>query len=150
LYHARWEIETAYMELKSTLLGNRVLRSHTTQGVIQEIYALLITYQTLRIAITEATLTIDTGCDRASFTVAWQAAQQQLITAGNIIAGTVIDLVGTIGTHIRDNLLPPRRWRTSPRLVKRPRKPKYDNKNNFTTTHKITTIEIEPISLSDP
>lgn len=28
LYHRRWEIETTYLELKSTILGGRVLRAH--------------------------------------------------------------------------------------------------------------------------
>jgi hypothetical protein len=34
--------------------------------------------------------------DRASFTIAWQAARDQLIHAAGIIAGTVIDLAGMI------------------------------------------------------
>ncbi|MBF6303124.1 IS4 family transposase, partial [Nocardia amamiensis] len=45
LYHQRWEIETSYFELKSTILGGRVLRARTPVGVAQEVYALLITYQ---------------------------------------------------------------------------------------------------------
>ena len=40
LYHERWEIETAFAEIKSTSLGGRVLRSRTPAGVAQEIYAL--------------------------------------------------------------------------------------------------------------
>src|SRR6202012_1529673 len=40
LYHERWEIETAYLELKSTMLGGRVLRARTPGGVEQEAYAL--------------------------------------------------------------------------------------------------------------
>ena len=44
LYHQRWEIETAYLELKSSILGGRVLRSRTPDGIDQEIHALLITY----------------------------------------------------------------------------------------------------------
>jgi len=48
LYHQRWEIETAYFELKSTILGGRVLRARTPSGLSQEIYALLVTYQALR------------------------------------------------------------------------------------------------------
>ena len=56
LYHERWEIETAFAEIKSTGLGGRVLRSRTPAGVAQEVYALLITYQALRIAISDTTL----------------------------------------------------------------------------------------------
>ena len=33
LYHQRWEIETAYLELKSTILGGRVLRARTPTGI---------------------------------------------------------------------------------------------------------------------
>lgn len=56
LYHQRWEIETSFLELKSTILGGRVLRARTPGGVDQEVYALLVTYQALRIAITDATI----------------------------------------------------------------------------------------------
>jgi hypothetical protein len=36
-----------------------------------------------------------------------------------VIAGTAIDLTGTIGRRVLDNLLPDRRLRVSPRIVKR-------------------------------
>ena len=120
LYHQRWEIETAFAELKSTSLGGRVLRSRTPTGVAQEIYALLITHQALRIAISDSTLgQADIDPDRGSFTVARHAARDQLIAAAGVIADTVIDLVGVIGRHVLDQLLPARRVRTNPRVVKR-------------------------------
>jgi IS4 transposase len=76
LYHQRWQIETAYCELKSTLLGGRVLRARTPDGVTQEVYALLTCYQILRTAMTDATNTNpDTAPDRASFTIALLAAR---------------------------------------------------------------------------
>jgi Insertion element 4 transposase N-terminal/Transposase DDE domain len=120
LYHERWEIETCFAEIKSTSLGGRVLRSRTPAGVAQEIYALLITYQALRIAISDATLDRpDVDPDRGCFTVARHAARDQLVAAAGVIADTVIDLVGTIGRHVLDHLLPTRRTRTNPRVVKR-------------------------------
>jgi hypothetical protein len=120
LYHQRWEIETAYLELKSTILGGRVLRARTPAGVEQEIYALLVTYQALRIAICDATLgATDIDPDRASFTVALHAARDQVIAAAGVIADTAVDLVGPIGRQVLDQLLPDRRCRTSPRVVKR-------------------------------
>jgi len=119
-YHQRWEIETGFAELKASSLGRRVLRSRTPAGVEQEIHALLITYQALRIAISDATLTrADVDPDRGSFTVARNAARDQLVAAAGVIADTVIDLVGTIGRHVLDQLLPARRVRTNPRVVKR-------------------------------
>ena len=120
LYHQRWEIETAYLELKSSILGGRVLRARTPAGIDQEMYALLVTYQLLRLAMADATSTqagIDP--DRASFTIALHTARDQLIQATGVIAATTIDLVGKIGRRVLDNLLPDRRLRVSPRIVKR-------------------------------
>lgn len=120
LYHQRWEIETAYLELKSSILGGRVLRARTPTGIEQEIYALLVIYQLLRTVMADATATqagIDP--DRASFSIAWHAARDQVILAANVIAGTAIDLVGTIGRHVLADLLPARRLRVCPRIVKR-------------------------------
>lgn len=120
LYHQRWEIETAFLELKSTTLGGRVLRARTPAGVEQEIYALLVTYQALRIAITDATITRpDVDPDRGSFTIALHTARDQLIQAAGVIAEDVIDLVGAIGRHVLNHLMPDRRLRTTPRVVKR-------------------------------
>jgi hypothetical protein len=120
LYHQRWEIETAYLELKSSILGGRVLRARTPAGIAQEVYALLTCYQILRIAITdaiEAAGGIDP--DRGSFIIALNAARDQLTQAAGIIAGTIIDLIGAIGRRVLASLLPDRRLRVSPRIVKR-------------------------------
>ncbi len=120
LYHQRWEIESAYLELKASILGGQVLRARTPSGVAQEIYALLTCYQILRIAITdaiEAAGGIDP--DRGSFTIALNAARDLITQAANIIADTIIDLIGAIGRRVLDNLLPDRRLRVSPRIVKR-------------------------------
>ncbi|PXX51873.1 IS4 family transposase [Nocardia tenerifensis] len=120
LYHQRWEIETSYFELKSTILGGRVLRARTPDGVAQEVYALLITYQALRTAIADTALaTGDFAADRGSFTIAVNTARDQLIHAAAVLTGTTIDLIGTIGRAVRAELLAPRRERTSPRVVKR-------------------------------
>ena len=60
-----------------------------------------------------------TDPDRASFTIALHAARDQLIQAAGVIAGTTIDLAGTIGRHVLASLMPARRLRVSPRIVKR-------------------------------
>jgi len=120
LYHDRWEIETVYLELKTTILGGRVLRARTPSGIEQEVYALLCAYQALRLAIADATLVApDLDPDRASFTIALETARDQLVHAAGVIAGSVIDLVGTIGRAILAQPMPDRRLRVSPRVVKR-------------------------------
>jgi hypothetical protein len=120
LYHQRWEIETAYLELKHSILGGRVLRARTPEGIDQEIHALLITYQAMRTAMVDATDSrpgLDP--DRASFTTALNTARDQIVAAAGIIADTTIDLIGAIGATVLDNLLPDRRIRIKTRMIKR-------------------------------
>jgi len=120
LYHQRWEIETSYLELKSTILGDRVLRARTPSGITQEVYALLITYQALRTAIADTALAHPgTDPDRLSFTVALHTARDQVINAATAIADTTVDLVGRIGTALLAQPLPTRRSRSCPRVIKR-------------------------------
>jgi hypothetical protein len=121
LYHQRWEIEIAFFELKSTILGGRVLRARTPSGIAQEIYALLVTYQALRLAISDAVLTRpDVDPDRGSFTIAITTARDQLTAALGVVTSSVtVDLVGVIGRKVLDHLMPQRRARSNPRVVKR-------------------------------
>ena len=150
LYHDRWEIETAYLEIKSTILGGRVLRARTPAGIAQEIYALLTTYQILRLAMTAATDS-QPGLDpdRASFTIALNTARDLLIQATNVIAETTIDLVGAIGRLILANLMPDRRLRTSPRVVKRAIS-KYNAKGVVDRTTYNATISIDILAPPTP
>jgi hypothetical protein len=125
LYHERWEIETAYLALRHTLLTGHVLRSGDRAGIEQEVWALLTLYQLLRTAMVEAIETrpgLDP--DRASFTTALHAAQEQLITAQGIDPTgndtTNGGQLGAIGHAVLATLLPPRRLRYSNRNVKCP------------------------------
>lgn len=122
LYHQRWEIVTAFFELKSTILGGRVLRARTPTGLTQEIYALLITYQAIRLAISDAVGTRpDVDPDRGSFTIAITTARDQLTAARGVLAtaDAAVDLVGVIGRQVLDHLMASRRTRSNPRVVKR-------------------------------
>jgi hypothetical protein len=142
LYHQRWEIETSFLELKSTILGGRVLRARTAAGIDQEVYALLTAYQALRLAMTGATdHDPHTTPDRASFTIALNTARDQVIHAAGVITGTVIDLVGGIGRAVLNDLLPERRTRISPRVVKRAIS-KHRAKGNIDRTNHPAAITI--------
>jgi hypothetical protein len=121
LYHERWEIESAYLALRHTLLGGHVLRSGDRPGVEQEIWALLTLYQLLRMAMVTAVETRPgTDPDRASFTTALESARDQLTAAQGICPGGPADLPGAIGRAVLGTLLPPRRPRYSARNVKCP------------------------------
>ena len=119
LYHERWEIESAYLALRHTLLNGRVLRSGDRPGVEQELWALLTLYQLLRMAMVTAVETRPgTNPDRASFTTALEAARDQLTAAAGICPHDPPDLTGVIGRAVLATLLPGRRPRFSARKVK--------------------------------
>jgi hypothetical protein len=150
LYHQRWEIETAYFELKSTILGGRVLRARTPDGIEQEIYALLVTYQALRTAIADAVSTTPgTDPSRASFTIALSTARDQVILAAGVITGTSIDLAGTIGRLVLAALMPPRRLRISPRVVKRAIS-KYNARGKIDRATRKATLDITILTADLP
>jgi hypothetical protein len=148
LYHERWEVETAYLELKSTILGGRVLRARTPGGIEQEIYALLVTYQALRTAIADAASTAPgTDPDRASFTIALNTARDQVTQAAGVLAGAAVDLAGTIGRLVLASLMPARRLRISPRVVKRAMS-RYNAKGKVDRTTYKATIDIAILNLT--
>ena len=118
LYHERWEIESAYLALRHTLLDGRVLRSGDRPGVEQELWALLTLYQLLRMAMVDAVETRPgTNPDRASFTTALEAARDQLTAAAGVCPANPSELT-VIGRAVLDTLLPSRRPRFSARKVK--------------------------------
>ena len=119
LYHERWEIETAYLALRHTLLDAHVLRSGDQPGLEQEIWALLTLYQLLRMAMVTAVETRPgTNPDRASFTTALEAARDQLTAAAGVCPDSPADLTGVIGRAVLFTLLPNRRLRYRARIVK--------------------------------
>lgn len=61
----------------------------------------------------------DLDPDRACFTTALSAARDLVVQAANAITGTDIDLVGAIGRRVLANLMPDRRTRLAPQIVKR-------------------------------
>lgn len=119
LYHERWEIESAYLALRHTLLDGHVLRSGDRPGLEQEIWALLTLYQLLRMAMVTAVETRPgTNPDRASFTTAREAAREELTAARGVCPDGPADLLGVVGRAVLATLLPKRRPRYSARKVK--------------------------------
>ena len=121
LYHERWEIESAFYALRHTMMNGRVLRSGDPGGLEQELWAILAAYQLLRTAMTDAAESRPgTDPDRASFTVALQAARDQVTRAAGIIPADGDGPAGAIGNAVLARLLKARRPRVSVRKVKSP------------------------------
>jgi hypothetical protein len=97
-----------------------VLRSTDPDGVRQELYAYLITYQAIRAMMHHAALTDNTDPDRLSFTTALRAVRRWIsnATSPNELAAAhtaVLTEVSQDHNH--------RRQRSSPRAVKRSQAP---------------------------
>jgi hypothetical protein len=85
LYHERWEIETAFDELKTHLRGARiVLRSKTPDLVRQEFYGLLMAHFAIRGLMHEAALQADEDPDRLSFLHAVRVIRRKIVSYGAI------------------------------------------------------------------
>ena len=82
LYHERWEIETAFDELKTHLRGGRiVLRSKTPELVAQEFYGLMMAHFAVRGLMHEAALEADVDPDTLSFIHAVRVVRRKLPVA---------------------------------------------------------------------
>jgi hypothetical protein len=149
LYHERWEIESAFLALRHTLLNGRVLRSGDRPGVEQELWALLTLYQLLRMAMVTAVETRPgTDPDRASFTTAIEAARDQLTAARGICPTGPPDLPGVIGRAVLATLLPTRRPRSSARKIKAPTS-RYQARDDA-RPHSATVITAIAITIRTP
>jgi len=85
LYHERWEIETAFDELKTHLRGAKiVLRSKTPDLVRQEFYGLMMAHFAIRGLMHEAALKADEDPDRLSFLHAVRVVRRKLHLYGSI------------------------------------------------------------------
>jgi hypothetical protein len=85
LYHERWEIESAFDELKTHLRGAQiVLRSKTPELVRQEFYGLLMTHFAIRGLMHEAAIEAKEDPGRLSFLHAVRVVRRK-IAAWNVI-----------------------------------------------------------------
>ena len=124
-YHKRWDIEIAYDEIKthqcSTLKGQMptILRSKRSDLVEQELYAVLITYNLIRLLMKEST---DKEGGNPLFLSFLDTMQIIIECAPHIsIANSAkkkIALAYMIGVIAKSMIDRPRRPRCSPRVVK--------------------------------
>jgi len=79
LYHQRWEIETAFDELKTHQRGPaRVLRSRSPGGVEQEVWGHLLVHYAIRTLMHDAAGQAGLDPDRLSFTRSIRLARRQV------------------------------------------------------------------------
>jgi hypothetical protein len=123
LYHERWELEIAYDELKTHLLDRQEsIRSRTVEGVHQELWGIAIAYNLVRLEMERAAKELRVPPTRISFIAALRLYVDELrwIAAGmrRGTTGTIPKQLIDLRTNIKRLLLPARRPRNYPRLVK--------------------------------
>jgi Insertion element 4 transposase N-terminal/Transposase DDE domain len=115
-YRERWESETCFKSIKTHQRGPRaVLRSTDPDGIRQEIYAYLITYQAIRQLIIQAATSIGIDPDRLSFTTALRTVRRWITTTATTARTAALDEISQDTQHRRD--------RSNPRAVKRSQAP---------------------------
>ena len=83
LYHERWEVETAYDEVKTHILGlGALLRSKTPDLVLQEVHGLMLAHYAVRRLIHEAARRVDEDPDRLSFVHAVRVVRRRVENPG--------------------------------------------------------------------
>src|SRR5438552_15086153 len=120
LYQERREIEIVVDEIKTHLrVQQKVLRSHTPEGVRQELYALFLVHFAIRALMYRSALQAQLDPDRLSFTEAvFQISEAVADERDEEEAGRQRWRTERLLQRLRRNLLPERRLRINRREIK--------------------------------
>jgi hypothetical protein len=123
-YTERWEIETSFDELKTHQRGPRsVLRSKSPELVLQEIWGHLCCHYAIRTLMFDASREAGRDPDRVSFVAALRISRRSIAQQGAFPPPEATDTTARLWRHavaeLIARLLPKRRPRANPRVVKR-------------------------------
>jgi hypothetical protein len=119
LYHERWEIELVIDEIDThQRLAQHCLRSLTPRGVIQELYGLVLAHVAIRSLMHAAALEADQDPDRLSFVHALEVVRDAVAEFQKTTPSQLPHLLARLLRDLVRGLLPPRRLRSNPRVVK--------------------------------
>lgn len=119
LYHQRWEFELGLDELVVHQRPRTPLRSQKPLGVLQECYALFLVHYLLRALMVDAAATVDLPPVRLSFLDTVRLVRLALPDFQRLDPRHHPSCVHQLLADIAAQVLPPRRDRLNPRVVKR-------------------------------
>lgn len=126
-YNERWEIELGYREIKQSLLRGEQLRSKQPELIRQELWGTLLAYNLIRQEMRLMAEEMKVEPQRLSFLWLAQAISSALRFCPTETPGTIPKRLAELRTQAKHFMLPPRRKRSYPRVVK-PRPVKYPKK----------------------
>lgn len=143
LYHERWRVEVVIDEARTHLrLSARTLRSLTPDGVVQEIYALLLAHLVVRTLMLTAAEFAGLSPRQLSFTETIRILDETLLPLGLVDAARRQHMVQGIITEIGQQRLPKQCVRIQPRVVKRVRS-RYERKQPHHWHAPALELEVE-------
>ena len=129
LYTYRWEIELGFREMKQYMLQNQLtLRSKKPDMVRQELWGVLLAYNLLRFQMARMAYSLE-GIEpnQISFNQAAAFIIRELTMLPATSPGRIPEVINNLTSMARAFVLPDRRERSYPRVVKR-RPGKYEIK----------------------
>ncbi|MEU3498783.1 IS4 family transposase [Kitasatospora cineracea] len=121
LYRQRWEIEMAFDEIKNHLGASGPIRSRTPDGVRQELWALLAVHHALRMLMyTAATTGPVIDPDRVSYLATVRVIRRTVVVQAAATLAGLREALAEVCDELRRRLLPKRRRRAQPRMIKKP------------------------------
>lgn len=120
LYHERWEIELSYDEIKTHLLEREeTIRSRTVGGVQQELWAILLAYNLVRLEMQRIAEQAHVQPTRISFVMATRYIRDEWLWCAGASPGSIPLKLRKMRQKVAAFVLPPRRSkRRFPRAVK--------------------------------
>jgi hypothetical protein len=120
LYHERWEMELGYDEVKTDMLDRQeAIRSKTPKGVLQELWAIGLAYNLVRLEMERIADEADVAPNQISFVVSLRLIRDEWMwAAASRAPGAIPKNLRRLRDELKRFILPPRRDRQYPRAVK--------------------------------
>lgn len=122
-YEERWRVETSYREIKQDMLGSELtLRSGSPEMVCQEIWGALLAYNLVRLEMAEVAVEAQVSPTQLSFTTALHYLRHEWGWMAIEAPGKLPAHLMRLRNRLGELILPRKRGRSCPRLVKKPPK----------------------------
>jgi hypothetical protein len=119
LYHERWELELGFDEVKTEMLEREeCIRSRRPDGVLQELWGLLLAYNLVRFEMEQVAAEARVPPSRISFIAGLRLIRTTLLGLAFTSPGAIPKRLQHLRSDLRHFELPERRHRSYPRVVK--------------------------------